>query len=196
MNKDWTGNKKSTFATLGASSHSKGEREEHDYYATQPDCADDIIPYLTRNCVWEPASGEDHLANRLRGKGINVISTDLVKRLPETVQADFLTMQEKIKQRDIVTNPPYKYAEEFIRKSLELVDDGACVAMFLKLTFLEGQKRRKLFEEFPPRYVLVYSQRKKCAKNGDFENTGSSAAAYAWFVWYKGDNMPPEIRWI
>ena len=33
---DWTGNKKTTFATLGASSHSETEREKNDFYATSP----------------------------------------------------------------------------------------------------------------------------------------------------------------
>lgn len=34
--KDWTGNKKTTFVTLGASNHSDKERESNDYYATDP----------------------------------------------------------------------------------------------------------------------------------------------------------------
>ena len=36
MSKDWTGNKKTTFTTLGASNHTDHERAEHDYYATEP----------------------------------------------------------------------------------------------------------------------------------------------------------------
>ena len=43
---------------------------------------------------------------------------------------------------DIITNPPYKYAKEFVEKSLELIREGGKVAMLLKLTFLEGQKRQ------------------------------------------------------
>ena len=31
MSKDWTGNKKTTFVTLGASNHTDHERAEHDY---------------------------------------------------------------------------------------------------------------------------------------------------------------------
>ena len=34
--KDWIGNKKSTFVQLGASNHSEKEREENDFYATDP----------------------------------------------------------------------------------------------------------------------------------------------------------------
>lgn len=68
--------------------------------------------------------------------------------------------------------------------------------MFLKLTFLEGQARRKLFEENPPKIVYVFSKRVKCAKNGNFENISSSAVAYAWFIWVKGFKGEPVIRWI
>lgn len=51
---------------------------------------------------------------------------------------------------DIITNPPYKFAREFVEKALEVVADGQKVAMFLKLTFLEGQARRELFRRCPP----------------------------------------------
>lgn len=36
MAKDWIGNKKSTFVTLGASNHTDKERQREDYYATDP----------------------------------------------------------------------------------------------------------------------------------------------------------------
>lgn len=77
---------------------------------------------------------------------------------------------------------------------MELVNGK--VAMFLKLTFLEGQKRRKMFDKYPPKYVYVFSKRKKCALNGEFEKMGESAVAYAWFIWevgYKGDTI---VKWI
>lgn len=90
---------------------------------------------------------------------------------------------------DIITNPPYKYALEFVEKALDIVNEGNKVAMFLKLTFLEGQKRKQFLTNNPPK-VYVYSKRQICAKNGEFEKISSSAVAYAWFVWekgYKGD---------
>ena len=36
MAKDWSGNKKSTFVTLGASNHTDKERQKEDFYATDP----------------------------------------------------------------------------------------------------------------------------------------------------------------
>ena len=74
--------------------------------------------------------------------------------------------------------------------------DGTKIAMFLKLTFLEGQKRQELFQKYPPKRIHVYSSRIKCAKNGVFEGVGSSAVCYAWFVWEKGYNGKPTLSWI
>ena len=34
--KNWLGNKKTTYLTLGASNHTDAEREINDYYATEP----------------------------------------------------------------------------------------------------------------------------------------------------------------
>lgn len=68
--------------------------------------------------------------------------------------------------------------------------------MFLKLQFLEGKERRKLFDITPPKLVYVASGRLICAQNGEFEKYPSSAVAYAWFVWEKGFKGDPVIRWI
>ena len=41
--KDWKGNARSTFATLGASTHSDDDREANDYYATDPKAAELLL---------------------------------------------------------------------------------------------------------------------------------------------------------
>jgi len=198
MPEDWNGNKKSTFTTLGASSHSKHDRAEHDYYATDPRCIDDLFSIgLSKDIpIWEPACGEGHLSRRMKEAGFTVRESDLVDRGIGAEVLDFLKTNETW-DGDIVTNPPYNKSMEFVLKSLETTTNRGMVYMFLKLTFLEGQKRYdELFSKFPPASIHVYSARQKCAKNGDFENTGSSAACYAWFVWSKGFNGSPQIKWI
>jgi hypothetical protein len=199
MKKDWTGNSATTFATLGASSHSSHKREENDYYATDPK----TIEYLFNvenftDTIWEPACGEGHLSKAIELYGKNVLSTDLIYRGYGSGGIDFLK-EKVVWNGDIITNPPYKYAQEFVEHSMELIEKSnseSKVAMFLKLTFLEGQKRKKLFQKYPPKTVYVFSQRQKCAINGDFANTGSSAACYAWFIWEKGYKGETIIRWI
>ena len=67
-----------------------------------------------------------------------------------------------------MTNPPFRYALEFVHKALELIPDGRKVVMFLRIQFLEGKARRKLFDEHPPQTVYVFTSGIKCAMNGNF----------------------------
>ena len=142
---------------------------------------------------------EDTCQLHLSRGGYSVHSTDLVDRGYEGTEIiDFLTYNSK-NSMDIITNPPYKYAKEFVEHALDISADGVKVAMFLKLTFLEGKARKKLFEKYPPKTVYVSSSRLQCAKNGDFEKYGKgvgTAVAYGWYVWEKGFNGKPTIEWI
>ena len=188
MSKDWTGNIKSTFVNIGASNHADHDREQDDYYATEPKAAtllmevEELSPF-----IWECACGEGHLSKEFERAGYKVYSSDKVNRGYGYVQ-DFLTSKAPpLPCFDIVTNPPYKYAAEFVEHALEISQEGRKVAMFLKLQFLEGKARRKLFDKYPPKRVYVSSARLRCAMNGDFEKYAkSNAVCYAWFVWEKG----------
>ena len=199
--KDWTGNSQSVYTAIGASHHSPVERQQHDYYATDPKAMELLlIEEAFAPKVWECACGEGHLSKVLVRHGYKVLSTDIVYHgygYPASV--DFLIEREESSfDGDIITNPPYKYALEFIEQSLKVIQPNHKVAMFLKLTFLEGQKRRRLFDSTPPRTVYVSSSRLICAKNGEFEEKKSkeSAVAYAWFVWVKGYFGDSVIKWI
>lgn len=199
--KDWSGDTNSVFKTLGASNHTDEERANNDYYATDPKALElllereEFFPY-----VWECACGEGHLSEVLKAHGYKVKSSDIVDRgYHDTKIIDFLKVQKSDIDpdcsRDIITNPPYKYAKEFVEKALEISIETTKIAMLLKLTFLEGQARKKLFETFPPKKIYVFSKRIECGKNGVF--TGTSAVAYAWFIWEKGYSGKPFIEgWI
>lgn len=197
MAKDWIGNFNSIYKTLGASNHTDHDRAEHDYYATDPDAVKELLKVESFSSrIWEPACGELHISNVLMENGYTVYNTDIVDRgyVDETI--DFLTTIETDLDVDIITNPPYNKAKEFVERALETISDGHKVAMLLKLTFLEGAKRGDLFDTQPPKKVYVFRRRTKCAMNGNFEGMGSSAVAYAWFVWEKGFNGKPIIDWI
>ena len=197
INKDWTGNYNSIFKTLGASSHTKEKRQSEDYYATEPKAAELLLELEDFNhIIWECACGEGHLSKVFEKAGHKVWSTDLVDR-GYGKQLDFLKTIG-IFNLDIITNP-YKYAYEFVEHALDIVEDGCKVAMFLKLQFLEGKKRKELFKKYPPKTIYVSSSRLLCAKNGEFEKmrqSGGSAVAYAWFVWEKGYKGDTKIRWF
>lgn len=202
MANDWNGNGRSTFITIGASNHTDKERERHDFYATDPVAIDALVENFTvmPGKIWECACGNGCLSERLIQYGYDVVSTDLIDRGYGEVM-DFLTTEAMPEGCGcILTNPPYKYALEFVRHSLELLQDGGLCVMFLKTTFLEGQKRwRELYSTTPPKMILQFRQRVPCAKNGRFAEMrrgGGSAVAYAWFVWEKGFKGDTIIRWI
>lgn len=202
---DWTGNGNSIWKTLGASNHAEPEREPEDYYATSPEAIDKLLTVeCPNNRIWECACGGGHLSERLKAKGFTVIGTDKTDRGYKsfTGQCDFLKVTKApfTGSYDILTNPPYKYAKEFVLKALELLESGSKCYMVLKLTFLEGKARYKeIFRVAPPKTVYVFTERVQCAKNGDFEalkTGGGSAVAYAWFVWLKGYAGQTVIDWI
>lgn len=185
------------FSTLGASNHSVTEREANDFYATDPTALIALLDTgesFSEN-IWECACGDGALSKTLTSYGYDVKSTDLIFRGYGEGDVDFLAFDGEY-DGDIVTNPPYSKAKEFVEKALSVVTDGHKVAMLLRLQFLETKSRRELFERFPPKYVYVSSSRIQCAKNGDFKGTGSSAVAYAWFVWEKGFGGETTVRWF
>ena len=158
MSKDWIGNSRSTHATLGARNYAQNERETNDYYATEPRALELLLDIEQFDpVVWECACGEGHLSEVLKNRGYIVRSTDLIDRGYGESGVDFLE-QTKSFNGDIITNPPYKYAQQFVEHALEIIPNGNRVAMFLKLQFLEGKARRKMFEKTPPQDNLCFHQ--------------------------------------
>jgi hypothetical protein len=154
MTKDWTGNSNSIYKTLGASNHTDKERQNEDYYATDPKAADLLLELETFSLnIWECACGEGHLSKVFEKAGHIVKSTDLMDRGFGETGIDFLSIDNLEWNGDIITNPPYKYAQEFIEKALQIIPEGNKVAMFLKIQFLETKGRKKLFLSQPPRII-------------------------------------------
>ena len=205
-NKDWKGNTKSIYTTLGASNHVEEEREENDYYATHPIATEMLCELETfSKDVLEPCCGRGHISKVLEARGYNVESMDLIDRGYGKGGINFLEYNEVV-DKDIITNPPYSLAKEFVEHAMEIVTDGHKIAMFLKLTFLESSGRKEMFKKYPPKKIWVSSSRIPCGKNGDFYQRNSngtikydrdgnpkevsSAVCYAWFIFEKGYNGP------
>ena len=190
---------KNSLTVLGVSNHSDTERQPDDYYATDPKALEMLMEHITfSHDVWEPCCGSGWLSKVLADSGRDVKNSDIVNRanLSNFEIQDFLAIPEDYKNtRDIITNPPYKLSTQIVRKALDISENGVKIAMFLRLTFLEGQERRKLiFDSDPPRYVFPFSKRIFVAKDGIFPK--GSAVAYCWIVWEKGYTGKPELIWL
>lgn len=199
MKPDWTGNRTAVYVTNGDSSHSERERETYDYYATDPKAVEALLKKEKFcNDILEPACGGGHISEVLKANGYSVESIDLINRgyTGQHTTENFFE-RKAIWGGDIITNPPYKFAAEFVMKALNVISEGHKVAMFLKLTFLEGEQRRALFQNNPPHKIYVFTKRINCALNGDeAEFKKSSAVCYAWFIWEKGNKLQPVIDWL
>ncbi len=183
----------------------KAERQTEDFYATEPKALEIFIDKLNQDginlsCVWEPSCGMGHLAEVLRKNGYLELATDLIDRGYGQGGVDFLGdyLLDRCNtwKGDILTNPPFRLAEKFVEKGMSLLENGNKLILFLKIQFLEGQKRKELFKKYPPKYVYVNSARQLCAKDGEFEKYTATTQFYAWYVWEKGFTGETIIRWI
>lgn len=184
-----------TYVCLGARNYAKTDRHKEDFYATEPKATKllcDVEQF--NNKILEPCCGQGHMSEVLKSNGYNVTSYDLVDRGYGDIK-DFFSLDHW--DGDIITNPPYKNVLNYVKHAIEIVDNGAKVAMLLKVLFLEGKERGKYMLENPPKYIYVFSGRIKCAINGDFDAINNGGAlAFAWFVWEKGFKDEPKVRWL
>ena len=181
VNKDWTGNNVSLYKINGCSSHSKEERADRDFYATHPKAVEMLLELeqFSEN-VWEPCAGNNMITNVLIEHGHKVRNSDIVDRTGDIEIFDFLQEpQDDTQDCDIITNPPYKYAREFVENSMRWV-----------------KNRRELFKKYPPKYVYVSTSRMNCLKNGEMGQLEGGAVCFCWFVWEKGFIGEPTVRWF
>jgi hypothetical protein len=150
--------------------------------------------------VWEPACGRGAIVNVLRAAGHEVIATDLINYgLPITPPGywgvDFLTESKPPAGCEcIITNPPFKLAEQFVAHALELCPR---VVMLLRLAFLESERRSEILEGHGLARVYVFRQRLPMMHRDGWQGPkASSAMAFAWFVWDRGHDGPPTLHRI
>ena len=176
-------------------------RQKDDWYPT-PDSATKALlavevfdPY-----IWEPAAGDGALAEVLKADDYGVIASDLNDYGYCESGIDFL-MATDLACNSLITNPPYKLAEEFILHAIAL--GAAKHAWLLRLSFLESLGRfQRLFRAHPPARIHVFSKRLTIWR-GDFVNAarnepmpGTGTTAYAWFVWEKDFSGSPQLGWL
>jgi hypothetical protein len=183
------------------------EISQNEFYSTHKDSVRTFLKEFLKGhsiqVAWEPACGKLNIVNVLRENGIEVLCSDIVSRGVGEFKHDFLSNEKCdiwIKNSNIdtiITNPPFSLAEKFIRTALKL-KPSRHVIMYLKLTFLEGKKRYKLFKEFPPEEIYIHPSRQGCSPQGAEEFNNGGAVCYCWFVWKTNGlgNGIPKLYWL
>ena len=171
-----------------------GGRPKDDFYPTELEAIEPLLKVEEFSLqVWEPACGEGHISKVLEAAGHHVYSSDLNDHgYGQDHGIDFLMAWQK-PEADIVTNPPFKLAEEFARHAQDL--GTRKTALLLKLAFLEGDRRTRWLEKSPLKKVWVFRKRITLTRRGA-PKRGSGMIAFAWFVWQIGHEGPPTIGWI
>lgn len=164
------------------------ERHEADAYYTPKECTLALIKFLESrgilnngNKIWECAAGEDDIAEVFLWQGYEVVSTDI----KWGKEFNFMVAE---KQSDIVvSNPPYNFAAEFIRRAIELQLSMFC--FLLKSQYFHAATRLPLFESYAPSYVLPLTWRPVFVPNRGKQPT----MEFSWFVWIEGNH---DTRYI
>jgi hypothetical protein len=142
----------------------------------------------------EPACGAGHMAKVLKEYFGTVDSADAGYYGYGEVR-DFLSYPYKSASYDwVITNPPFRLAEEFVLRSLQIARVG--VAILARTVFLESSGRyRAIFETTPPAIFAQFVERVPMVK-GRLDKSASTATGYCWLVWDKRYSGSPQLAWI
>ena len=184
---------KMTSLSIVGSSRLNGEREKNDFYPTPAIAIQALLERETfTGNIWECACGKGDISKVCKEFGYETKNSDLIDYGYGEVRDFFDT--ENVED-NIVTNPPYRLALEFILKAKE--SSNRKIAMFLKTVFLESAKRYDMFQDvdYPLKVVYQFSKRVSLYKGGIKMKNGGMIS-YAWYVWDKEYVGKPYIEWI
>lgn len=177
-------------------------RDSPDDFPTPPWGTRALIEYiilpagpLSKKTCLEPACGAGHMARPLAEYFGSVDSSDAFDYGYGPVR-DFLAHPYECGRFDwIITNPPFRLAEEFAIRALQIAREG--VAILARTVFIESIGRYEhLFRDRPPTVFAQFTERVPMVK-GRLDRKASTATGYAWLVWRKPlETTAPRLAWI
>jgi hypothetical protein len=186
------------------STRDSGEvRQEYDWYVDPEWCTELLLCVEDfAGLTVDPACGQGNIIKVCRAHGIDAVGSDIVDRGFEAPVCDFLSDispysgDEKV--FNIICNPPYDRAEEFIYEASMLAHDK--IAMLVQEKFVYSQKRYELFTQTPLARLWFFSTRPsmppgELLARGEIEAKGGSVN-YLWMVWQHGYDGMPTCGWL
>jgi hypothetical protein len=171
----------------------------NDLYET-PDVATEALLRVERLPlrIWEPACGPGRIVNVLRAHGHDVYASDLIDYGTDPTAyygRDFLQEQQAPDGYGcILTNPPFRLAEQFVAHALKLCP---LVVMLLRTAFLESERRTSILEGRGLARVWVFRKRLPMMHRAGWEGRkANSGMSFAWFVWDRSHRLPATVHRI
>lgn len=178
-------------------------RQPNDLYATRPHDVKLLYKYepsIVEGKIWECACGHGHIVRTLQELGAtDVYASDLIDYGFGYDIYDFLSDDDTYNNEfdTILTNPPYKFTTEFMRRAIDKVKPGGRVIMLLPTTTLAGVNRyNKIFKTDPPKYIYTFSRNTYALLVAEGDKIGAPKLSHSWFIWEKGYKGETIVRWL
>lgn len=189
-----------TVSTHSAEQTRPRERSGEDWYcepASTVHAMADVEPLFGPG--HDPCCGGGNIPKALISRGLDCAGSDLVDRGYGVIH-DFMG-------RDpwpfsypawMVMNPPFEHAVDFIDRAMTIARWKVCA--LVRLSFLEGKRRKPWFEDLPLARVWVSASRISMPpghllRDGLIEPKGG-AVAFCWLVLEHGHRGPAQIGWL
>ena len=168
----------------------KDNRKAGDFYPTPKDVTAALINLICQflpngGVIWEPACGENDMADTIRERGYSVVATDIL------TGTDFLTAPVPDGTAWIITNPPFSLAEQFIRRAYQT---ELPFAFLLKSQFWHAAGRLPLFEECTPTVIAPLTWRPDF--NFKSGKRGSPLMDVIWCIWFPRHTLSKYPQYV
>jgi len=144
----------------------------------------------------EPACNRGFMARALKESFLSVATSDIKDYgYKGTKVLNFLDEPYEAESYDwIITNPPFRLAEEFIKECWRVSRCGFC--LLVRTSFLEGVGRyNSVFSKIPPTGIYQFSERVPMVK-GRVDKNASTATSYCWLLWEKSLYQEDEPEYV
>ncbi len=184
---------KNAVAKIGAHKF-KRQRDEH--YVDEAWCSNRLFDeegFLWS--IWDPSCGWGRIGEAASSRGLNCISTDLVRRGYGTGGIDFLkTRKMRDGARSIVCNPPFDLMQEFAEHALEIgAEKVAMIALVRRLPAARWLQNTPLCRVWlmTPRPSMPTGRHIR-----DGGHVGGGTQDFCWLVWGMIGEAAPELCWL
>jgi hypothetical protein len=174
------------------------DRPDDDWYVDPVWCTELLIQNERfPGAIWDPCAGGGNIGKAFDAAGRQILSTDAYPKAKWIGKQDFMA-NHSVRSDCIVFNPPYRDAEQFIRRALDLSDNK--VAALVQQQFPYSQARHRLFTETPIARLYFFSSRPsmppgRLLQAGEIEAKGGKTD-YLWCVWEHGHRGAPQAFWL
>lgn len=178
------------------------ERDPLDWYVEPLECSAALFALEHfEGSVWDPACGLGRIVAQARAAGLYAVGSDIVRRSPLCdAESDFLNRSYEPSFHNIVMNPPFSLAEEFVREAIRIVPIGGKVAVILPLVWVSGfSSKRDWLPSSPLRTLYPISPRPSMPPGKVIEagiKPGNGTKDFAWLVWQNGYSGEASVRFL